>query len=133
MDAEGHVTQQTAGNCLVTSNGFDATTGRLLSVSTGSQGAVQNLGYTYDKLAIRCRGPTPSEKRTSKLPHFGMASCLIRRTADMPMIPPIRPGGKPATETPVILRNPQAYPHALRFFCGTCNLQLVKKEVGRRR
>ena len=41
---------RTAGNGLVTTNGFDATTGRLLSVSTRSQGAVQNLDYTYDKL-----------------------------------------------------------------------------------
>ncbi|MBH5403175.1 RHS repeat protein, partial [Bradyrhizobium sp. CNPSo 4010] len=49
MDAEGHLTQQTAGNGLLTTKGFDALTGRLTSVATGSGSAVQNLSVTYDK------------------------------------------------------------------------------------
>ncbi|WP_142249226.1 RHS repeat domain-containing protein [Bradyrhizobium sp. UNPF46] len=49
MDAEGHLTQQTTGNGLVTTNGFDALTGRLTSVATGAGGTVQNLSVTYDK------------------------------------------------------------------------------------
>ncbi|MBH5403073.1 hypothetical protein HZZ13_35545, partial [Bradyrhizobium sp. CNPSo 4010] len=49
MDAELHLTQQTTGNGLVTTNGFDALTGRLTSIATGSGGAVQNLSITYDK------------------------------------------------------------------------------------
>lgn len=50
MDAEGHLTQQTVGNGLVTTRGFDATTGRLTSIATGASSAVQNLSYTYDRL-----------------------------------------------------------------------------------
>jgi YD repeat-containing protein len=50
MDAEGHLTQQTAGNGLATVNSFDITTGRLTNVVTGAGNAVQNLAYTYDRL-----------------------------------------------------------------------------------
>ncbi|CCE06201.1 exported hypothetical protein [Bradyrhizobium sp. STM 3843] len=50
MDAEGHITQQTAGNGLVTIRGFDPLTGRLTSVATGVNNAVQNLGFGYDRL-----------------------------------------------------------------------------------
>ncbi|MGJ4945586.1 RHS repeat-associated core domain-containing protein [Bradyrhizobium sp. HKCCYLS1011] len=50
MDAEGHITQQTAGNGLVTTRGFDPLTGRLTSVATGVNNAVQNLGFGYDRL-----------------------------------------------------------------------------------
>jgi YD repeat-containing protein len=50
MDAEGHLTQLTAGNNLVTTRTFEATTGRLVGIATGSANAVQNLSYTYDRL-----------------------------------------------------------------------------------
>lgn len=52
MDADGHLTQLTSGNGLVTNRTFEATTGRLSSLTTGSGAgtAVQNLGYTYDRL-----------------------------------------------------------------------------------
>lgn len=52
MDAEGHLTQLTSGNGLVTNRTFEATTGRLSGLTTGSGSgtAVQNLGYTYDRL-----------------------------------------------------------------------------------
>ena len=50
MDAVGHLTQQTAGNGLVTVRSFDIATERLNSVVTGSGNAVQNLSYTYDRL-----------------------------------------------------------------------------------
>jgi RHS repeat-associated protein len=50
MDAEQHILQQTAGNGLVTTRGFSATTGRLNSIATGSGNAVQNVAYTYDLL-----------------------------------------------------------------------------------
>uniref|UniRef100_UPI00211ED1DE RHS repeat-associated core domain-containing protein n=1 Tax=Bradyrhizobium sp. SRS-191 TaxID=2962606 RepID=UPI00211ED1DE len=52
MDAEGHLTQLTSGNGLVTNRNFEATTGRLSGLTTGSGAgtAVQNLGYTYDRL-----------------------------------------------------------------------------------
>ncbi len=49
MDAELHLTQQTTGNGLVTANGFDALTGRLTSVATGTGSVVQNLSVIYDK------------------------------------------------------------------------------------
>jgi YD repeat-containing protein len=49
-DAEGHLTQATAGNGLVTAQSFEATTGRLLGIVTGAGGAVQNFAYTYDTL-----------------------------------------------------------------------------------
>jgi RHS repeat-associated protein len=50
MDAEQHILQQTAGNGLVTSRSFSATTSRLNSIVTGVGNAVQNLSYTYDLL-----------------------------------------------------------------------------------
>ena len=50
MDAEGHLTQMTSGNGLVTARGFDAKTGRLLSIGCGAGSLVQNLSYTYDRL-----------------------------------------------------------------------------------
>jgi RHS repeat-associated protein len=50
MDVEGHLTQQTAGNGLVTTRSFSATTGRLNAIATGAGGAVQNLAYSYDLL-----------------------------------------------------------------------------------
>jgi YD repeat-containing protein len=49
MDAEMRLTRQTAGNGLLTVQGFDALTGRLTSVVTGSGGSVQNLSVSYDK------------------------------------------------------------------------------------
>jgi hypothetical protein len=50
VDSEGHITQQTAGNDLITNRSFDITTGRLNSVVTATGNAVQNLAYTYDRL-----------------------------------------------------------------------------------
>jgi len=50
MDAESHILQQTAGNGLVTTRSFNVTNGRLNSIATGSNNAVQNLSYTYDLL-----------------------------------------------------------------------------------
>jgi RHS repeat-associated protein len=50
LDAEQHITQQTSGNGVVTTRGFDATTGRLLAIDAGAGNAVQNMSYTYDSL-----------------------------------------------------------------------------------
>lgn len=50
MDAEGHLTLQTAGNGIATTRGFSASTGRLLSVAAGSGNTVQNSTYSYDLL-----------------------------------------------------------------------------------
>ncbi|MDC7789639.1 DUF637 domain-containing protein [Rhodoplanes sp. TEM] len=50
LDAEQHLTQQTAGNGVVTTRSFSALNGRLLSVAAGSGNAVQNATYTYDLL-----------------------------------------------------------------------------------
>ncbi|MES5484933.1 RHS repeat-associated core domain-containing protein [Bradyrhizobium sp. INPA03-11B] len=49
-DAVGHLTQETAGNGIVTSRSFDATTGRLLAIGTGTGNAVQSLAFTWDAL-----------------------------------------------------------------------------------
>jgi RHS repeat-associated protein len=49
MDAELRLTQQTTGNGLVTASGYDALTGRLTGIATGSGSAVQNLSITYDQ------------------------------------------------------------------------------------
>ena len=49
MDADGHFTQVTSGNNLVTNTTFDVKTGLATNISTGSN-SVQNLTYTYDKL-----------------------------------------------------------------------------------
>jgi RHS repeat-associated protein len=50
MDAEGHLTLQTAGNGVATTRGFSPSTGRLLSVAAGSGNTVQNSTYSYDLL-----------------------------------------------------------------------------------
>jgi hypothetical protein len=50
MDAESHLTPQTAGNGLLTVRSFSAATGRLTNLSTGSGNAVQSQSYTYDVL-----------------------------------------------------------------------------------
>jgi RHS repeat-associated protein len=50
LDAEQHITQETAGNGVVTTQTFDAPTGRLLMTDAGNGNAVQNLSYTYDAL-----------------------------------------------------------------------------------
>lgn len=54
LDAEQHITQETAGNGVVTSKGFSLTTGRLLTVDAAVNGstdnAVQNLSFGYDPL-----------------------------------------------------------------------------------
>ena len=47
-DAEGHLTAATAGNGLVTTQSFEATTGRLTGISSGPSGAVQDFAYSYD-------------------------------------------------------------------------------------
>jgi RHS repeat-associated protein len=47
-DAELHLTQDTAGNGIVTARGFDAPTGRLTSIVAGSGNGVENFSYAYD-------------------------------------------------------------------------------------
>jgi RHS repeat-associated protein len=54
LDAEQHITQETAGNGVVTGQGFSVTTGRLLTIEAALNGnssnEVQNLSFTYDPL-----------------------------------------------------------------------------------
>ena len=50
LDAEQHLTQQTSGNGIVTTRGFEAASGRLLSVAAGVGNSVQSLSYTYNLL-----------------------------------------------------------------------------------
>jgi hypothetical protein len=49
-DAELHLTQQTAGNGVVTSQTFDANTGLPHRITAGSSGTVESFSYTYDTL-----------------------------------------------------------------------------------
>jgi RHS repeat-associated protein len=50
-DAELHLTQDTAGNGVMTARGFDAPTGRLTSiVASGNNNSVASFAYTYDGL-----------------------------------------------------------------------------------
>jgi RHS repeat-associated protein len=49
-DAELRLTQQTAGNGVVTTQSFDALTDRLTSILAGSGNVVENFSYTYDVL-----------------------------------------------------------------------------------
>lgn len=50
LNAEGQITQQTHGNNVVTNNGYDLTSGRLLSTTAGAANGVQNMTYAYDTL-----------------------------------------------------------------------------------
>jgi hypothetical protein len=49
-DAESRLIQQTAGNGVVTTQSFDAQTGRLMDILAGTGNIVQNFSYTYDVL-----------------------------------------------------------------------------------
>jgi hypothetical protein len=49
-DAELRLTQETAGNGIVTTQSFDAQTGRLMDILAGTGNIVQNFSYTYDVL-----------------------------------------------------------------------------------
>ncbi len=49
-DAELHLTQQTAGNGVVTGQGFDPQTGRLQTILAGAGNIVENFSYTYNVL-----------------------------------------------------------------------------------
>jgi RHS repeat-associated protein len=50
VNAEGQLTQATAGNGVTTSRAFDPLTGRLTSVTAGASNSVANLGFAYDAL-----------------------------------------------------------------------------------
>jgi RHS repeat-associated protein len=51
MDAELHLTKQTAGNNVVTQQGFDPLTGRLTAIdASGPFGEVESFSYAYDSL-----------------------------------------------------------------------------------
>ena len=63
MDAEQRLTQRSAGNGLVTTNSFEAATGRLTSIATGSGSAVQNL-----KLHLRPRRQSAITQRCQHQP-----------------------------------------------------------------
>jgi RHS repeat-associated protein len=47
-DAELHLTQDTAGNGIITARGFDGPTGRLTSIGAGTSNLVASFSYTYD-------------------------------------------------------------------------------------
>jgi YD repeat-containing protein len=49
-DAELRLTQQTAGNGVVTTQSFDPLTDRLTSILAGTGNAVESFSYTYDVL-----------------------------------------------------------------------------------
>jgi RHS repeat-associated protein len=49
MDAEGHLLEQAYGNGVITQQDFDPATGRITAIRAGTNNAVQNLAYTYDK------------------------------------------------------------------------------------
>src|SRR5262249_13742007 len=49
-DAEMHLTQQTAGNGVVTNQTFNLQTGRLIGVQAGASNAVANFSFNYDVL-----------------------------------------------------------------------------------
>jgi hypothetical protein len=49
-DAESRLTQETAGNGVVTTQSFDVETGRLTAILAGTGNIVQNFSYTYDVL-----------------------------------------------------------------------------------
>ena len=59
-DAELHLTQQTAGNGVVTTQSFDAQTGRL-PVSWRAPATGPNFSYTYDLLGNMLTRQTPTE------------------------------------------------------------------------
>ena len=50
MDASGHITAQTYGNGVVTTQVYDPATGRITQQLAGAGNAVQNMSYQYDTL-----------------------------------------------------------------------------------
>jgi RHS repeat-associated protein len=67
-DAEGHLTQQTAGNGVVTIQSYNTDTSRLTGITAGSAGAVASFGFTYDTLG---RLTARSDANTSLSESFG--------------------------------------------------------------
>jgi RHS repeat-associated protein len=66
-DAEMHLTQQTAGNGVVTGKSFNPQTGRLTAVVAGSNDAVASFGYTYDALGNLLSRSDSNESLTETL------------------------------------------------------------------
>jgi YD repeat-containing protein len=66
-DAEMHLTQQTAGNGVVTSKSFNPRTGRLTAAIAGSNIAVESFGYTYDALGNLLTRSDSNENLTETL------------------------------------------------------------------
>ncbi|MFZ5512600.1 MAG: RHS repeat-associated core domain-containing protein, partial [Pseudomonadota bacterium] len=50
LDAEGRLGQQEYGNGVITQQGFDAATGRLVNIYAGPGNSVQNLALQYDSI-----------------------------------------------------------------------------------
>jgi len=71
-DAELHLTQQTAGNGIVTNQGFEATTGRLLDILAGPNSSVANFSYTYDKLGDLLTRADANESLSESLTYDGL-------------------------------------------------------------
>jgi YD repeat-containing protein len=76
--------QQTAGNGVVTTQSFDAVTGRLTAITAGPSGAVQSHGYTYDLLGKLL---TRTDANTSLSKSFGYDS-LNRLTSSTVSLSP---------------------------------------------
>lgn len=83
-DAEGHLTQQTGGNGVVTSQTFDANTGLLTGITAGNAGSVASFAYTYDTLG---KLTARSDANTSLSESFGYDS-LNRLTSSTVSLSP---------------------------------------------
>jgi len=66
-DAELRLTQQTAGNGVVTNQRFDAATGRLTAILAGTGSIVENFSYTYDVLGNLLTRSDANESLTETL------------------------------------------------------------------
>jgi hypothetical protein len=78
-DAELRLTQQTAGNGVVTTQSFDALTDRLTAILAGSGNVVENFSYTYDVLGNVLIRSDANESLTETLTYDNLNASPRRR------------------------------------------------------
>ncbi len=119
-DAELRLTQQTAGNGVVTTQSFDPLTDRLTSILAGTGNAVENLSYTYDVLGNVLTRADANESLTETLTYDNL-NRLTSATVDARHRPAARPS--PTTRSATCCRSPMSAPTAIRSPARRCRMR----------
>ncbi len=128
-DAELHLLQQQAGNGVVTSQGFDPTTGRLTSIHavTPAEAEVENLGFTYDALGELTERQDLDQGLAESLVYDQLDRLTQSTITGSPASPPVKSfaydilgniTAKPETGSYTYPAPGQAQPHAVTSISG---------------